>query len=761
MVEITKNISNLIENQFPSLYQSDGKNLIAFMEAYYEWMEQNENPLNRSRSLFSYSDIDQTLEEFILYFKNTYLSGIQFDTLSDKRLTVKKIIDLYRAKGNERALKLLFQLVYKEDIDLYFPGDDIFKPSDGIWIKPVYLEVSPSDRNKEFLGKQVRGLDSGATAFVDHIVRRKIGSKFVEIFYITNIVKDFIAGERLAYNNDYNNIPYVLGSLSDLLVDVPGYNFSIGDIVNLSSIHGNFGLGRVTEINDVTGAVKFTLNNIPSGWGYDANSEVLISETVVGFSNIQLASNTLPFIKEFDTVTLNVPANNAANVTANAFAFSSNNVGLINLSGSLGNTHTKIYTPNGNATITLISTGTDANVIISSVNPTETVVLFTDFIADQNIDTPQEYYVDLPLNSSQFYFPKLPAANVDSDPLINILDYDIKSLGEVDAILTINPGEDYNFAPYVKLYERPVASKRKQDYIIEFDTLTGRFEEGEIVTELVPIQGNVVSLTVDHFANTFQYYELIYQDNGVSNTATGGVLTISGNTVQINVFSGTFVTSNTIHGLSSNGTANTITVTTSGLTGEAIGRVISANTSVMSVKRLSLLHNFEANSPNLIIGDLSGATANVTFVDPDLTSLYSGENANVTTQVFAGTGAVKTLAIQDSGFGYINDELITFTSQNGLVSGTAKVSANKQGKGQGYYASTKGFSSSDKYIQDGTYYQTFSYEIRASLNLDRYADMVRDVVHVAGTRMFGKIIKKSTINTNARINNDDTGPIIG
>jgi hypothetical protein len=41
MRNIEESISILIENQFPSFYKTDGRNFIAFVKAYYEWLENN------------------------------------------------------------------------------------------------------------------------------------------------------------------------------------------------------------------------------------------------------------------------------------------------------------------------------------------------------------------------------------------------------------------------------------------------------------------------------------------------------------------------------------------------------------------------------------------------------------------------------------------------------------------------------------------------------------------------------------------------
>lgn len=101
----------------------------------------------------------------------------------------------------------------------------------------------------------------------------------------------------------------------------------------------------------------------------------------------------------------------------------------------------------------------------------------------------------------------------------------------------------------------------------------------------------------------------------------------------------------------------------------------------------------------------------------------------------------------DSGFGYINDETATFTSLDGLRSGRVKISLETQGQSEGYYRSRGGFLSQDKYLHDGIYYQEYSYEVRSSVTLNKYTDMLKQVIHVAGTKFFGAYVKKSIANS--------------
>ena len=62
------------------------------------------------------------------------------------------------------------------------------------------------------------------------------------------------------------------------------------------------------------------------------------------------------------------------------------------------------------------------------------------------------------------------------------------------------------------------------------------------------------------------------------------------------------------------------------------------------------------------------------------------------------------------------------------------------GLSKGYYRSSKGFLSEDMYIHDGDYYQEYSYEVLSKISVDRYSDMFKKVMHMAGTKFFGSAL---------------------
>ena len=163
MVNFTKDISQLIETQFPDIYREEGEVLIAFTKAYYEFLESDNRYASKiSRQMFDIRDIDTSMDDFLKSFKETYLADFPFKFKTDTKFAIKNIVNYYRTKGSKESLSLLMKLLFEEEVSVYYPGEDVLKPSDSDWYKPSYLEVTVSSRNASFLNKEITGVKSGA-----------------------------------------------------------------------------------------------------------------------------------------------------------------------------------------------------------------------------------------------------------------------------------------------------------------------------------------------------------------------------------------------------------------------------------------------------------------------------------------------------------------------------------------------------------------------------------------------------------------------
>ena len=262
-------------------------------------------PIFFARNLLTLRDIDKTIDLFIVRFKEKYLKNIEFDVQTNKQLLVKHSLDLYRAKGTERAIDLFFRLIYGVKAEVYYPGEDVFRLSEGQWVKPKYLEISSSsvERAITLVGKQIQGVTSGATAFVERYIKRKIKNGFVHVLYISNVKGEFVNAELLKSDKIYSDSPTVVGSLTSVEIVSGSKLFAVGDIVSFNSIRGDYGLARVSEVSNRTGVVDFLL--IEGGYGYtvsgnsalsaselEKRTESIVSEKVLTLSNV-VQSNTI------------------------------------------------------------------------------------------------------------------------------------------------------------------------------------------------------------------------------------------------------------------------------------------------------------------------------------------------------------------------------------------------------------------------------------------------------------------------------------
>jgi len=270
--------NQFIPSQFPQFYLDKGPNFVAFVKAYYEWLEQEGNPLYYSRNFGDFHDIDKTLDEFIIHFKNEYMANLPTTVVADQRLLIKHIIDLYSSKGTPRGFELLFRILFNEDIQFYLPSQHIFKLSDNTWVKDAYIEVTDSIYLANLIGLSVYSSSSKATALVEDYNVITINNKVINVLHLSNINGEFKFGEQIL-STDFaplteSNAPLIVGSLSSVSIQNGGIFFNVGDIVNIIG-SGAGALGRVAAITSENGKIVFDLIN--GGYGFTMNPQIIVS----------------------------------------------------------------------------------------------------------------------------------------------------------------------------------------------------------------------------------------------------------------------------------------------------------------------------------------------------------------------------------------------------------------------------------------------------------------------------------------------------
>jgi len=269
-MSVSNKISTLVKNQFPDFYKEDGENFLAFIEAYYEYMEQSGKLTDGIANLQDYRDIDKTLDEYVEYFRKDLLPSIPASTIADKRLLAKAIKNFNQSRGTLASYKLLFRSVYNEDVELSYPADQILKVSDGDYRIDRYLIASYNSATYSFIGKTIKGAESGAECLVEDVVRRVVRGRDLMQILVSNIKGTFNNLEPVRLLTDTagsGHVPIIEAGISTATIVSPGGEYAPGDVVDLiSSDVGDFGKVVVTSISDLGGTLTFSLADGGSGY---------------------------------------------------------------------------------------------------------------------------------------------------------------------------------------------------------------------------------------------------------------------------------------------------------------------------------------------------------------------------------------------------------------------------------------------------------------------------------------------------------------
>lgn len=715
-----KYISNFVQNQFPLFYREEGPDFILFLKAYYEWMEDswgnNEDgfggPIREARELFDYRDIDNTIEKFLEFFQKKYLYGIPFSVISNKRFLLKHILDVYRSKGTIQCYRLLFKLLYNEDIEVYLPGRDVLRVSDGTWVEPKYLEVTGGLDLSNYIGKTIIGSESKVTAVVENFVKESYNNDIVNVLYISNVLpkkKDFQINEKIVLVEDaedttaINAGPTLLGSLDSITVISGGQDYKIGDVIKIVSkdtanndviSYGIDGILRITKLSTGFGSLTFDIIN--GGTGYTANAETFVYRNGANGqgASFEVGSLTSTQILKYNTDILCDYAN--LQLGATSFGFPAN--------------------PTGNLTSTISSLLSYSNNTFGTIFSLENIKPGTGYDQSANVFV-RSVQLSKPLQGSVSYTSTSNTVTGTGTIFQAVFaNNDVVAL-QADSSL-LNTRELFVIKQVVSntqmiLYGTPTINS------------TGSATH-RVAPTIVPSQ--------------FAYYE------APAFTANGSI-----------VGENEFVRASPNIG---NNVAQEAIAINSGrayVEGEEVKAYLHSSVSNSAVI-IDGGRNYVANDALLFVGGDPAIIANgfVTTVDA---------NGSITAVNISSTGSgyktVPEIRVNSAnGFGaVITTSLQEFNTTSEI---TARVQKAGIGKSIGYWSTTRGFLDSDKYIQDSYYYQDYSYEIKVAQTLDKYKSIINETFHIAGSEIFGKYLKflYSNFSTNLANTNfyvQDTG----
>jgi hypothetical protein len=288
-------IKTILSKQIPEFVKEDHPLFVDFLEAYYEFLDQTE-----TREIESVKDLDVSLERFALQFKKELdlLGEIEYQFI-DKALLLRKVKQIYTAKGTESTYKFLFKAISGESIEITYPWDSVLKASDGRWIQEnsVFVEFSDLSVPETLPGNSIFVVNSASQ-------RINILVKSVKK-YRDNIYEIRIDRKGFGDIQNYSNIVFnsnVVGTLIPTTVsyriESPGVGYSVGDLIYGNTIASGTTISQIIKVTGVDsngGITKIEIIKFGAGYNtdfflYQAN---VLGEEKANFSVIKAGTTLL------------------------------------------------------------------------------------------------------------------------------------------------------------------------------------------------------------------------------------------------------------------------------------------------------------------------------------------------------------------------------------------------------------------------------------------------------------------------------------
>ena len=285
---IKEKISKLVSGHVPEFVKSDYTTFVSFIEAYYRFLEQDQGALELVQNAREYGDIDRTLDSFVNYFIANYAQDIGYNSAVNKRLLVKKIKDLYEAKGSELSFKILFKLLYDTVVDTSHPYDNVLIASGGTWDQKLSLRIEITSGSIANIVDRFLTITKNNIVYKDAIIRVKLlDTGLYEVFLKSSAATPYEIGDAVSVIS--NNSTIFTGVVKPTTVSAnvveSGTGFKVGQIFTVPLAGGINTLIRIVAVNATGGILSLRILN----FGYNYPSE---NVTINLYSDLTIATRT-------------------------------------------------------------------------------------------------------------------------------------------------------------------------------------------------------------------------------------------------------------------------------------------------------------------------------------------------------------------------------------------------------------------------------------------------------------------------------------
>ena len=742
--------SILVNRQLPEFVRDEYPKFIAFLEAYYEFLETQANTavnannlVTTAKSLRYVRDVDESIDQFEKNFYNTYGSLVPLNVQSNKALLFKQLLPLYRSKGSEGSFKLLFQLVFGEDIDVILPKNNVLRASASNWQVDNKLRINP-DISSRYVG------DGTTKTFY---LAQQTGVGDVSIF-VNGVLK--IAGTDYFINKEYRQLNFVTAPANLSVITASYDSFDIALLNNRKVTGITSGANAIIE-SASRRIISDTLNlGLPV--------ELLINEDSLRGSFLNGEVVTIPINDEINDTLIDIRASTFSIVRRINVINGGNNYSIGdsvsvfggNASSNAFGTVERIVTGeidtvevhHGGALFTVSSP-----IAVSGNNPFSTMTMFVDAIDTSGANAANSFTVSpdvisnlslnvggtVYLNSSNwgavFSKANISASNTIADalnyltitagPITNVAVFSStvplteKNIVRLDAAgAQYGANTPYRYSKSLKSIGRYKINAGGTNYkvgdeIVFSNNPPGTYGQHAAAT-VTEVAANGYILRIDS-----------------ANSRIRGVASVNSSCNEI-TGTGTFFTQDLIVGDKVD--INNESKVVQSITNDSTVVVGGTFTYSAAGKKIGVYNRWplggygytQNNFPSVSVDSSTGSGANV-----QIDSLI-GDGERLSATGFGANGQIISIQVVNPGSGYEFNPIVSISGGDGTATANAEIERSYQSAPGRWTTSDSIISSIERKIQGEDYYVDYSYITSSRTEFSKYKTMLKQLLHPVG-----------------------------
>jgi hypothetical protein len=764
--------SILVNRQVPEFVREEHPIFISFLEAYYEFLEQkqgtkNNDLLKKSKDLRYLSDVDDSIDEFEENFFNTYASFVSKDVAVTKESLIKNVLPLYLSKGSENSFKLLFRMLFGQELEIKYPKNDVLRASDGKWQRDKIIKVTKDvstyytgdGTKKEFYLLQSANTNevsvyfNGVLQVSGYVVRSEIkkivfttapaNGVNIEVFYTNNIETELFNNRKITgqasgatalienteietINNEqvveyYINPKTVVG------------NFTIGETLLTDIIAEDGSLIRIRarsfssilSISIIDGGANYNVGDpvpivVPS---YEREPKAFISRTFSGKINqVQVRDGGAGFQVAANVRAVGIPEeelffavgsiNSTGANSSNSFIIYSNIISDVDPANTLisASAYNLVGNSIPNVNVTTVLSQAFGNVAYSTIGEISNVQVLLSELAV--VTTPT-------LNAEPAYVVISNAGYTTTNTTVTI-----DTFGSLGKMRIIDGGLNYEVGDEIQFNNRPMSFGLGAEAEVMNVSSFGKITEVKFLPPKITGTANVTSAS-----------NVMVQGNGTAFTSElkiGDKIYINGNTKTVVV-------------IASDTSLNVNT---------AFGQSFTEKKIRNWNKNLLGGYGYKQDKlPTTTVITANGSGANIAV------TAIMGDGEDLFARGFGRAGEIEEITIIDPGKGIRTAPQIVLTAfGDGTAEANATINPTLQELPGRWTSSDSILSASERRLQGRDFYINYSYLLSSEVEFAKYKKIFKELLHPAGFKSYAELNKLNELGANNVVMNTLTAP---